>query len=44
MDEGNLDGTANDGVDPKPPPGSENGAGESGSENRPQFCQIHRSI
>lgn len=37
VEEGNLDGAAYDGVDPKPPAGAENSAGETRPENRPKF-------
>jgi len=41
MNEGDGDGAANDGVDPKPPPGSEYGTGDTRPEYRPKLRYIH---
>ena len=37
MDERDIDGATYDGVDPKPPAGTENGARDAGTEDRPQL-------
>ncbi|KAJ0526325.1 hypothetical protein HanHA300_Chr09g0321861 [Helianthus annuus] len=36
-----LNGAAHDGVHPKPPTGSKDGAGDAGAEYCPQFREIH---
>lgn len=41
MEEGDLDGAADDGVDPEPPAGTEDGAGDAGTEDRPHLRQLH---
>lgn len=41
MEKGDLDGAADDGVDPKPPAGAEDGTGDARTEDRPQLCEIH---
>lgn len=41
MDEGDLYGATNDGIDPKPPTGTEDGAGYTWPKNGPYLGEIH---
>lgn len=40
MEEGDLDGAADDGVDPKPPAGAEHGPGNTGAHDLPHQRQV----
>lgn len=43
VEERDGDGAADDGVHPEPPAGAEDGSGEAGAEDGPQFTYVHGS-